>query len=183
MSTTGHAGPKKIIPRTRAWARIEDLNIDYIVNKSKHRFTSDQVKTFIQTIMNETLELTITEMEEWIDKFVPKRSGDLIESLKSFLAKSRPPPTTVGELRDVRLILGVGADIEYAKYVIDMTDAQVQHAGTWFEHSGKKAYSKGQPVFLDDPHAVANYHDKMVEYGIERLKINLSKIKWVHVNG
>ena len=181
MSTTGHRGPKHIIPRTRAWIKIEDVEIKCVIGKRK--YTIQEVKTFIQKILDETLELTITETEEWIDEFVPKRSGDLIESLKKFLAKSRPPPSPIGELRGARLILGVGADIIYAKYVIEFTDENVQHAGTWREHSGKKAYSKGQPVFLDDPKAIANYHDAMVKFAVERLKKNLSKIKWVHVNG
>lgn len=180
MSTTGHRGPKHIIPRTRAWVKIEDIEIKCVIGK--RNYTVEEVKTFIQKILDETLELTITEIEEWINEFVPKRSGDLRESLLKFLAKSRPPPST-GELRGARLILGVGAEIFYAKYVIDMEDSNVQHDATWREHSGKKAYSKGVPVFLDDPSALANYHDAMVEFGIERLKINLSKIKWVKVNG
>ena len=181
MSTTGHAGPKQIIPRTRAWVKIADVDISCVIGKKK--YTIPEVKAFIQKILDETLELTIAETEAWIDEFVPKRSGDLIESLKKFLAKSRPPPSPTGELRGARLILGVGADIIYAKYVIDFRDDQVQHDSTTREHSGRKAYSKGSPVLLDDPNAIANYHDDMVAFAVERLKKNLSKVKWVHVNG
>ena len=181
MSTTGHAGPKEIIPRTKARVLISDFEIKLVIGKKT--YTVEDVKTFIQKILDETLELTITETEEWIDEFVPKRSGDLRESLKKYLYRSRPPETTVGELKGLRLILGVGAEITYAKYVIDMEDYNVQHDATWYEHSGKRAYSKGSRVFLDDPNALANYHNEMVRFAVERLKINLSKIKWVHVNG
>lgn len=180
MSLPGDQVSVKVVPRTRALIKLKELDIKYVIGKSQ--YTYEQVVEFIQTVMNEALDQTIEETEEWIDEFVPKRSGDLREDLKKWLAKSKPPPPTT-ELRDVRLILGSGKDVKYARYVIDMSATQVQHDGTWFEHSGKKAYSKGKPVYLDDPHAVANYHDKMVAYAIERLKINLSKIKWLHING
>ena len=177
MSLPGDQVSIKVVPRTRAYIPIKELDIKYVIGKSK--LTYEQVVEFIMDIMNETLELTIKEIEEWIDEFVPKRSGDLREDLKEFLNKSKPPPTTVGELRNVRLILGAGKDVKYAKYVIEMTDAMVQHDATWFEHSGKRAYSKGERVFLDDPHARGKFFEMMVIYGIERLRMNLSKIKWI----
>ena len=64
-----------------------------------------------------------------------------------------------------------------------MTDAMVQHENTWREHSGKKAYSKGEPVLLHDPDARGGFFDMMVLYAIEKLRMNLSKIKWVNING
>ena len=179
MSLPGDQVSPKLVPRTRAVVPLKDIDVKYVIGKSK--LTHEQVITFIMDIMNETLELTIKECEEWIDKYVPKRSGDLIESLKKFLNKSKPPPTTVGELRNVRLILGAGADVKYAKYVMEMTDAMVQHEGTWFEHSGKRAYSKGERVFLDDPDARGGFFDMLVIYAIERLRMNLSKIKWLKI--
>lgn len=179
MSLPGDQVSVKVVPRTRAWIKFKDFDIKYIIGKNKLLF--EEALEFIQTIINETLELTIKETEEWIDEFVPKRSGDLRKDLKEFLAKSRPPPSTKGELRNGRLILGAGANVKYARHVTEMSAEQVQHSGTWFEHSGKRAYSKGKPVYLDDPHAVSNYHDKMVAYAIERLRINLSKIKWLKV--
>jgi len=181
MSLPGDQVSVKVVPRTRALVPLKGLEskIKYVAGKS--RFTYEQILAYIQGIMNETLELTIKEVEVWIDEFVPKRSGDLRESLKKFLNKSKPPPTTVGELRNVRLILGAGADVKYAKYVIEMTDAMVQHEATWFEHSGKRAYSKGERVLLDDPNARGKFFEMMGPYGIERLRMNLTKIKWVRM--
>lgn len=179
MSLPGDQVAVSVVPRTKARVEVSDFDIEYILGNSS--YTYDQVCAFVQTILNETLELTIKETEEWIDEFVPKRSGDLIESLKHFLGRSRPPPIAAGEIRGIRLILGSGADVKYAKYVIKMSDEQVQHNATWYEHSGKKAYSKGKPVFLDDPHAIGAYHEKMIEYAKERLKTNLTKIKWLRV--
>jgi len=172
--------PTAIVPRTRAWTKISDIDIKYVIGKSK--LTIDQVYDFIQRILDETLELTIKEVEVWIDEFVPKRSGDLREDLKKFLNKSKPPPSTKGELRGARLILGSGEDVGYAKYVMKFTDDQVQHDSTWFEHSGKRAYDKhGQRVLLDDPNARGKYFEMMVIYARERLRMNLSKIKWVSI--
>lgn len=179
MSLPGDQVSVKVVPRTRVVVPIKDIDIKYVIGKSK--LTYQQVVDFIMNIMNKTLELTIEEVEEWIDEFVPKRSGDLRESLKEFLNKSKPPPTTVGELRNVRLILGAGKDVKYAKYVIEMTDAMVQHDATWHEHSGKRAYSKGERVFLDDPQARGGFFPMMIIYARERLRMNLSKIKWLHI--
>lgn len=179
MSLPGDQVSVKVVPRTRARVEVSDFDIEYIAGNSS--YTYDQVCAFVQTILNETLELTIKEVEEWIDEFVPKRSGDLIESLKKFLGRSRPPPIAAGEIRGVRLILGSGADVKYARYVAEMSAEQVQHDNTWYEHSGKKAYSKGQPVLLDDPHALGEFFGKMIDYATERLRTNLTKIKWLKV--
>ena len=171
-----------IVPRTRALVPLRDLDIKYIIGESK--FTYDEVIQFIQRVMNETVEQTIIDCEVWIKKFVPKRSGDLRESLLTFLKKSRLPPTLFKELRNVRIIIGVGAEVPYAKYTMKFTDAQVQHDGTWFEHSGKRAYDKdGNRVFLDDPHARGGYFQMLIIFAKEKFRMNLSKIKWVNVNG
>lgn len=170
-----------LVPRTRAYVPIRELDFKYIIGKSK--YTYEEVIRYVQNVMNETLLVTVEECRQWIYKYVPKRSGDLQETLIKFLEKSIPPPSLFNEIRNVRLTLGAGVEVPYAKYVRDMTAKQVQHFGTWFEHSGRKAYSKGKPVFLNDPNAVNKYFDKLTAYGIERLKINLSKIKWVTMNG
>ena len=179
MSLPGDQVPVSIVPRTKA--RIS-FPKDYVkLNWGHDTYTFEQVATYIQDILEETLRVTIKETEEWIDQFVPKRSGDLRKSLKHFLNRSIPPVSTKGELRGVRLILGAGEDVKYASYISAMTDEQVQHENTWLEHSGRKAYSKGRPVLLDDPNAIADFFNVMVEYSVGRLKINLLKIKWLKV--
>lgn len=176
MGLPGNQVPLSIVPRTKAQIKVGPDLIQYIAGNRKMKY--DQVKNFIQNALNECLERTIADMEDWIKNHVPKRSGDLIESLLKFLRRSRPPPATASELRGVRLILGVGANIDYAKYVNRMVMANVRHFNTWLEHSGKKAYSKGKPVLLNDSRAVGYFFDKMVEHGKERLKINLAKAKY-----
>ena len=163
-------------PRTRARIKTTPENIKFVIGKSK--CTYEQAKALIQGALDDALEDTIFETEIWIDGEVPKRSGDLRESIKEFLAKSRPPPATAGELRGVRLIIGIGVEIDYAKYVAEMTKTKVRHYNTQFEHSGKRAYSKGKPVILDDPRAEGFFFDKLVDYGIESLKNSLSRAKY-----
>ena len=172
ISLPGNQVPANLVPRTKA--RVE---IKYKLGK-KQVLTADQVKRLIQGALNECLEWTIEETEIWINNHVPERSGDLKESLLKFLSRSRPPAAAASELRGIRLILGVGANIDYAKYVNKMTISNVRHFNTWLEHSGKKAYSKGKPVLLNDFRAVGEYHDQMITFAKERLVINLAKAKY-----
>lgn len=165
-----------IVPRTYA-----KVDIKYKLGK-KEVLTLTEAETLIQVALNESLDWTIEETEKWIEDHVPERSGDLKESLLKFLRRSRPPTAAAKEIRGIRLVLGVGAEIDYAKYVNKMTITNVRHFNTWLEHSGKKAYSKGKPVLLNDFRAVGAYHNKMVEFAKERFVINLAKVKYNLVN-
>lgn len=161
-----------IIPRTRA-----EIGLEYVYGRKKTQ-SLEEVMVHIQELLDEALETTIMEVKMWIEVHVAKRSGDLQASLIKFLEKSIPPKIAAREPKGIRLVLGVGAEIDYAKYVNEMTMARVRHMGTWLEHSGKPAMSKGKPVFLDDPRAVGFYHDKMVEFGVERFKYNVDKARY-----
>lgn len=163
-----------LAPRTYAKVGIEEGLIKFKIGK-KVIPDADLVKQLVQEQLDEALKITITETRAWINKKVPKREGKLRQSLISFLEKSFPPPSVIGELRGIRLVLGVGADVNYAKYVDKMTTKQVAHPGTFREHSGKRAYSRGRRVYLYDPQAEGGYHDKMVAYAKERLEINIDK--------
>lgn len=163
-----------LAPRTYAKVGIDEILIKFKA-ADKELETIDEVELYIQELLDEALEITITETRAWINTYVPKRSADLRVSLINFLEKSIPPAGTIGELRGIRLVLGVGAEINYAKYVNEMTTKQVQHAGTFREHSGKRAYSKGRRVYLYDPKAIGGYHDEMVIYAKERFQTNLDK--------
>ena len=119
--------------------------------------TLEEVKMVAQKWLNAALEMTILEMEIWIDSKVAMLTGAMRKSLTDMLHKSRPPPITASEIRDIRLVLGVSADVFYAKYVNKMTTSNVRHA--------------------IDPRAEGFYHDKMVEFGQERFYANLRKAK------
>jgi hypothetical protein len=162
---------KVYVPRTK-------LKISYSIEGTTSEYTLEQIRWLIQRALNTALEDTIIEIEAWILKYVPKRSGDLQKSLLSFLEKSVPPEISMDQFHDLRLVLGAGREVDYIKYVDQMTNAQVQHFGTWLEHSGRRAYSKGKPVFLNDPQALGQFFDQMVTYGKERFLTNLNKAKY-----
>ena len=162
------------VPRTYAKVKSTEQLITFVAGRRK-LYTPEQVKSYAQELLDEALDITIIETKEWINTFVPKRSADLRVSLIKYLERSLPPASAIGELRGIRLVLGAGAEINYAKYVDEMTTLQVAHKGTWREHSGKRAYSKGHRAYLYDPQAVGEYHDKMVAYAKERLRTNIAK--------
>jgi len=163
-----------LAPRTYAKVGIEEGLIKFTAG-NKEIPDADGVKKLIQELLDEALNITIAETKKWINTFVPKRSADLRVSLITFLERSIPPAATIGELRGIRLVLGVGAEIPYAAAVNEMSTAQVAHEGTFREHSGKRAYSKGRRVWLYDPKAIGGYHDKMVAFATERLRQNIDK--------
>ena len=165
-----------VVARTRARVGLRTDYIQYVMGNRKMKY--EEVKTLIQGALDEAMETTIVETEIWIGFHVAKRTGALIKSLLRFLAKSRPPPSAMGDLKGVRLIIGVGSEIRYAHYVNKMTTTQVRHMGTPFEHSGKRAYVKGVPVFLDDPRAIGFFFEKLVDFAKYRLVINLAKAKY-----
>ena len=173
------------VPRTYAKVKSTEQLITFVAGRRK-LYTPEQVKSYAQELLDEALDITIIETKEWINTFVPKRSADLRVSLIKYLERSLPPASAIGELRGIRLVLGAGAEINYAKYVDEMTTAQVAHKGTWREHSvdyitkkgiahHPRAYSKGHRAYLYDPQAVGGYHDKMIDYARERLRTNIAK--------
>lgn len=141
-----------LVPRT-----FRKVDLAFMLGRNKKKLNSLQVRKQIQKVMNESLDLTILESEFWINEKAPMLTGALRASLIKFLKRSRPPPVAANELRGVRLVLGVSAEIDYAKYVNRMPTGQVRH-----------------PI---DPRAEGFYHDKMVTFATERFDVNLQKAK------
>ena len=149
MSATGHAGPQDIIPRTHAQADIK-----WVAGRRKYDLF--EIKKRIQKLLDDALDNIIFEIEFWINNKVPMLTGALRESLIKFLNRSKPP--RAGELIGIRLILGVGSDIIYAKYINKMSTAWVRH-----------------PI---DPRAIGFYHEAMVNFGKERFRFNVDKARY-----
>jgi len=132
----------------------------------------EETVLLIKNIMQDTLDWTIIDVEAWIKEFVPKRTGQLQDNLIKNLQSSFIKNNTM-----IRLVLKTF--IDYALDVNAMSDAQVQHEGTWLEHSGKKAYAyyygyHGR-IFLDDPEAVGGFMGKLQEFAKGRALFNLTK--------
>lgn len=151
---------------------VKKAQIKYIVGKSKN-LSYEQVLEIITSLLQEVLELTLTDLEVWIKKYVPKRTGQLRDNLLKHIHSSR--------VRDGVLRIIIATSINYAEKVNEMTTAQVRHSGTDREHSGKKAYAyywgHYGPIYLDDPEAIGNFFDVLAEYAKDRVIMNLAKMK------
>jgi len=118
-------------------------------------------------ILNEVLDNVIKDLEEYAAGRVPDRSGDLKNDILKWIRSSR--------VRDDMLKIIIHSDLDYAQYVDKMSSFQVKHYATWLEHSGKKAYSKGVRVFLDDPDAIGNIFYRLKQYAAQRLDLWMTR--------
>ena len=155
---------------------VEKGSISYIAGSLK--LTFEEAKLLIQNILADTLAWTLIEVEEWINTYVPKRTGQLRENLIRNLQSS-----WVKGGFNIRLV--IRTHIDYAAKVNAMSDAQVQHSGTWYEHSGARAYAyyygyHGR-IYLDDPEAIGGFFEVMQQYAKLRVFVNLAKAKARHL--
>lgn len=161
-----------IIIRATTKIGVKKAQIKYIAGKTKN-LNYEQVLEIIKTFLEEILELTLLDMEEWIETYVPKRTGQLRQNLIDNIQSSR---VRAGVLRII-----IATSIDYASKVNEMSTVQVQHDSTDREHSGKKAYAYYYkhygPITLDDPEAIGSFFDALVEYAKERVFFNLAKMK------
>lgn len=119
---------------------------------------------FIDTILRAALSRTIDDLDKWIDEFVPKRTGQLRESLKANLRSSRVIQSTL-------LKLYFGTHLDYADFVNDMTTSQVAHTGEigyayYYGHYGR--------ITLNDPNAIGSFFDEMINYARIALRANIT---------
>ena len=159
-------------PKTRSKVGVKKDHIRYIAGQHDN-LTYEQVLALIEKMLMEILNLTLGNLELWIETHVPKRTGQLRDNLLRNLKSSR--------VRDGIMRLIIGTNIDYATDVNQMSTAQVRHSGTWREHSGKKAYAYYYghygPIYLEDPEAEGNFFDKLIEFAKERITINLARTK------
>jgi len=153
-----------IQPSTKQKIGIEKGKIKYIAKQ--RNLTYDQVLTLIRNILQETLNNTIEDLEKWIKKKVPKRTGQLRDSLIKNLHSSRVVKGIA------RLIMGT--NIDYAEDVNEYSTQQVRHQGEvgyayYYGHYGK--------IMLYDPEAIGHFWDFMRVYARTRILYNLKKAK------
>jgi len=167
------ASPLKIsVPKAR---------ISYMAKHTKYSY--EGVVQLISTILEKTLELTLTELAGWINEFVPKRTGQLRDNLLRNIQSSR---VKGGILRII-----IATSIDYAQKVDEMTTAQVRHANQVRENYVAYTTKKGKQyhpyatayyygnyghITLNDPAAIGGFFGALVEYAKERALFNLAKI-------
>ena len=150
---------------------VTKSDIKYIIGQQTD-LEHNQVKDLIIDILEQTLDLTIADLEEWIDSKVAKRTGKLRDDLKLELNSSF--------VRDTLLSLKLGTHIEYAKFVAEMSTAMVRHSG-----EVGTAYYGGVSgdIMLNDPQAIGNFFVKLIKFAKERLEINFAKAKAMYLGG
>jgi len=112
-----------------------------------------------------SLAQTKSNLELWIQKYVPKRTGQLQDNLLYFLSSS----TT----RYGRYEVQIKTDVPYAGDI----SGNVKHYQTWLEHSGRWAkanyYNNWGMIFLHDPEAIVDWMDVLPQEARRELLDNL----------
>ena len=146
---------------------IDKARIRYMVRNLK--LTETELNALIQKTLNETLHITIADLEDWIKKKVPKRTGALRENLLLNLRMS--------SVKILMMRIIVKTSIEYAKFVNEMTTSQVAH-------SGETGYVRGVgSVILNDPEAIGHFFDELYLYTKQRCLTNLRKMRLLYLGG
>lgn len=155
-------------PKEHFKVGIKKQAIKYIVGMNKN-LSYNEVVYIIRSILKELKETIIRETEVWIDSKVPKRTGQLRANLKEYLRESNIFEHTL------RIVLGT--TIDYAEQVAGMSTSQVRHHGEiGYVYYWNPFGIRGR-VILNDPRAIGNFWDHLVQFVIERVHMNIGKLK------
>ncbi len=151
-----------ISPSTKIKVGLPVLEIKYLAKQNA--VTYQEVLTLIHDMLLYVLDELIFELEIWIKNKVPKRTGQLRQSLLDNLHSS------FVKLGLMRIILGT--HLEYAEDVAAMSTMQVRHSGEpgyayYYGHHGK--------IMLEDPQAIGNFWDELLKYAQERTMFILQR--------
>jgi hypothetical protein len=147
----------------------------------KNHLTVEQTKELIQALLLFVLEQTVLEVEAFITKIVPVRTGELRNDLLLKLRHSK--------VQNFVLTIFLWSELPYAERVNRMSTYQVRHTGTWYENPNRRGYRArardkyGTFVYLNDPTAQGNYFDKLVDFTRDRLMVNLARGKMMIAQG
>ena len=169
-------------PKTQLTVKLDKARVSRIAKAAQ--MTSNQLTQLLEAVLNETLDNTMFDVLHWINRFVPRRTGQLRESLLRNMQSSR---VRNGVLRFI-----IGTHLNYAARVSAMSTSQVRHSSR-FEHSRKRAYAYyyghyGR-IFLYDPEAIGGFWGALLKFINTRIKVNLrvamlrqygrTKLPWV----
>ena len=113
-------------------------------------FSKEELLIIFHEILFNTLKATKITILDWINKYVPKRTGQLRDSLIDWI-------NSHWIVDEIGLKASLHSDVEYAFDIV----GDAAHKGTWFEHSGAEAtayyYNNYGRIFLDDPQALTRW--------------------------
>ena len=140
----------------------------------KHKgknYTHEELLIIVHEILQNTLISVKIETIDWIHTYVPKRTGQLRNSLIDWVNNN-------WFVDEHGLWASMATDVEYATKITGLA----AHHGTWYEHSGAPAYAKfgnkyyGR-VYLDDPQAIAGWYQIIGSYIYDRFITTLQIYK------
>ena len=140
---------------------LPDIKIRFLAKNTKLDF--DEIVTLLHNMLLYVLDQLIEELKTWINKFVPKATGQLRESLLANLESSNVKKGLM------RLVLGT--NIDYAPKVAEMSTRQVRHSG---EVGYAYYYGAKGRIILNDPQAIGDFWEELMEYAQERT-INITQ--------
>ena len=151
-----------ITPSTKIKVGLPTLQIKYLAKSTEMSF--DEILGMINDMLMYVLDELIRELEIWIKSKVPKRTGQLRDSLIANLHSSRV------KLGLMRIILGTNLD--YAEDVNEMSTRIVRHSGEpayayYYGHYGK--------ITLNDPQAIGGFFDALLKFAKERTMFILQR--------
>lgn len=144
-----------IAPSTQIKVGIPTLEIKFLAKQNV--LTHSQVMDTIQDMLMYVLDELILELETWINSKVPKRTGQLRDSLIDNLHSST---VKIGLMEII-----LGTLLPYAEDVAAMTTTQVRHSG---EDGSAYYYGNYGKIILDDPDAIGNFWVELLNYSRER---------------
>ena len=139
-----------------------DIKIKFIAKNTEVDF--DEILSLLHNMLLYVLDELILELKIWIKTKVPKRTGQLRDNLLKHLESSNVKKGLM------RLVLGT--DITYAPDVADMPTRIVRHSGEvayayYYGHHGK--------IMLNDPQAIGDFWNELMEYAQERTMFILQR--------
>jgi len=141
---------------------LPDIKIKFIAKNTEVDFA--EILALLHNMLLYVLSELIFELKIWINTKVPKRTGQLRDNLIKHLESSNVKKGLM------RLVLGT--NINYAPDVADMSTRQVRHSGEkgyayYYGHHGK--------IDLNDPQAIGDFWDELMEYAQERTMFILQR--------
>jgi len=160
-------------PKVRNTIDITPTKISYILNNVPG-LNRAGVEDIIQNILDEVLKKTMSDLFVWIVKYVPKRTGQLQDSLLSNLESSKS--------QNFIAVLRYGTQLDYVKYVTRYKTENVRHNGEigYAYYNGYGGGTRKHPmrpsparILLFDPQAIGGFWGQMKMYAKQRMQLHL----------
>ena len=138
------------------------IKIKYLAKNTKVDF--EEVLALLHNMLLYVLDELLFELRIWIKTKVPKRTGQLRDNMLKQLESSNVKKGLM------RLVLGT--NIDYAPKVAEMSTGQVRHSG---EKGYAYYYGEHGPIILNDPEAIGDFWEVLMDYAQERTTLILNR--------